>query len=142
MKSNQIKLLISIVSVIFILSGLFALSQRSQRPQELTPVSQSQTDEFKGKDIEVVANNGVFNPSDFETELFSDINLSVTAVDKDYTFEVEGYPRLTEKVKKGETKIIKIDALGIGEYTYTCSANCKGTITVGQQADSENEEED
>ncbi len=87
--------------------------------------------------VNVTADKGHFSPSTFTTELLDKLILNVTAVDRDYTFTIAGYPRLTTPLPKGKTTQVVITQLGIDTYTYSCNPGCTGTLTVTQKTDQE-----
>lgn len=85
--------------------------------------------------LRVTAENDAFNPSEIRTQIQHDINLEIAAEDKDYIFRIEDYPRFDTEIKKGETKVVKLYYLGVGEYEYTCGAGCSGKVVVEQTSD-------
>jgi hypothetical protein len=126
------------VAILIILGGFFYFRQiRPQTSNENTTNQNSGTDIEPSNitTIEVIANNGTLTPNEFAVPQSMNLRLQVQAVDKDYSFKVNGYPRLDFTMKKGDSTSLLIDALGVGEYTYTCGTNCKGTITVEPEAD-------
>jgi hypothetical protein len=93
--------------------------------------------EEKTDKVTVNANNGQFEPKDFTIDLFDKLILNVTAVDRDYTFKIAGYPRLDTVIAKGQTALVEVKSLGVDKYNYTCGTGCSGTITVNQRVDAE-----
>jgi len=120
-----------IVIVLLVLSVYYLLLIRKESMDN----SASASDERTLKTVNVVAMDGKFEPSDLVTELFGDVDLVVTAKDRDYEFKIKGYPRLDTTIKKGETQTINLYSLGVGEYSYTCGTGCSGNITINQQPD-------
>ncbi len=89
------------------------------------------------KAFSVTADKNTFTPREFTVEHLTIGKFQITAVDRDYSFTVDGYPRFDTEIKKGETKILEISSLGVGEYQYFCGDGCTGKIIVSPQADTE-----
>lgn len=139
MKTGNSKFIVigSIALIVFLLAAVFYIFVRKDRNEAALPPQNGFKDERTVRTMNVIADSGKFTPSQIDTVLFSDIDLIVTAKDRDYEFRVQGYPRLDSNIKKGESKKIELYALGVGEYDYTCGTGCKGKIVVNRQNDTE-----
>jgi len=107
-----------------------------------SPVS-PQVEEVLNKEqtIDVTASGGKFSPDTFKIELFDTVDLNIKAIDRDYTFQVKGYPRLDIAIPRGKTVVAKIQYLGVGEYAFACGSGCSGKLLVVQERDTEGEED-
>src|SRR3989344_3281893 len=94
-----------------------------------SPVS-PQVEEVLNKEqtIDVTASVGKFSPDTFKIELFDTVDLNIKAIDRDYTFQVKGYPRLDIAIPRGKTVVAKIQYLGVGEYAFACGSGCRGEL--------------
>jgi hypothetical protein len=135
MKNNTLIGIIIIVLVIGI--AAFFFTQRQKSTNNLTDQTENiQVEPIDtGKVISVTADKNQLNPKDFSVEQTKALNLRVTAIDHDYQFKVNGYDRIDMTLQKGETTNVLIEALGVGEYTYSCGTGCSGTITVIHEDD-------
>lgn len=106
-------------------------------PTNLPTASFIPTVSEKQKTIGITAKNGIFTPNTFQSQLFETLILNVTATDLDYTFQVAGYPRLDTQLPIGQTTMIKIQSLGVGEYPFICGSECTGIIIVEQENDAD-----
>jgi hypothetical protein len=131
---------VALVVTILLLLAVVFISKRSA--DQLTEQEEQQQAQIidKGETfpvIPVVAENGKFEPSSFTVAQSQKLVLSVTAMDDDYLFEVKGYPRLSTPIEEGETVNVVIEALGVGQYDYTCGKGCSGQIIVETSSDDE-----
>ncbi len=137
MKNNKFVVLFSLLFLAVLASVIYySLNKKADKPK--APEADTRT----VKAISITANNDRFEPTDINSLLFADLDLNIKAEDKDYYFKVEGYPRFDTVVKKGETKTVKLYALGVGEYNYYCSETCGGKVIISQKMDQLKVEED
>jgi hypothetical protein len=137
MKNNTF--IVVVILILLAIVGYFYLGKRNEQQN----LNTSENPEFTSEDItaandliiKVTADKGVLTPKEFRVSQTKNLVLVVTAVDRDYSFKVTGYPRLDYTMKKGESTSLLIDALGVGEYTYTCGPGCNGSIVVEQEGD-------
>jgi len=133
MKTAQFKIiLLSSAALIVLASVIYFSMNKSKNKSELVNNSE---DVRTVKSLNITAKDDKFTPSEITTELFGDLDLVIKAEDKDYSFSVDGYPRFNTDIKKGETKVVNLYSLGVGEYNYFCSDSCGGKIIVKQKVD-------
>lgn len=136
MKSNS--LIYLAIAAIILVAGVFYLRQTgpsTPTPDAVVPNQEEIPTSHPQKTVDVVAQNGSFSPNVFTVGQNEDLNLNVTAIDKDYKFSIKGYSRLDTTFIKGSTRSQVLDKLGVGTYTYTCGSGCKGTVTIELEED-------
>ena len=136
-------LLPSLLVIALFAIGFYLLQKPSTNISTTTPIkTEGGVADEQTVNVNVTANNGKFEPNSFKSDLFGTLNLNVNAVDKDYQFKVEDYPRLDANLAKGKTTTIKIQFLGLGDYIFTCGEGCSGTITIESIQDIEDLEKE
>lgn len=137
MKKATILILVSLLLIAGITLLYLRLINKPQTVDQDANKNVVREPEDKVQTVDVTAKNGKFEPNNFNLGLSETLSLSVNAVDQDYYFKVENYPRLNANFLKGETTTVDISSLGVGTYNYSCGEGCGGTITVEQQQDEE-----
>lgn len=89
-----------------------------------TPLSPGSSMSFSIYDVRI--NRGEFNITDIEASKGDDIQMKVTAVDKDYDFSVSRSGITGIKIKRGETKSISFQVNDSGMYRFYCKI-CGGS---------------
>jgi hypothetical protein len=139
-KGKSVLVIVVTVAIVALLAGL-ATYYTTQKNKTSTKNTNSTNNNVpvntQAHKVKVMAKGGQFVPSEIRTKQQGDIDLEVTASDRDYIFRIEDYPRFDAEIKKGETKTIQLYYLGVGEYEYTCGAGCTGKVIVEQAPDTE-----
>lgn len=136
-------ILVVILVITLFVAGFYLLLKSRINIANTTPkTTEEGVADEQTVNVNVTANNGKFEPNSFKSDLFGTLNLNVNAVDSDYQFKVEDYPRLDANLAKGKTTTIKIQYLGLGDYTFTCGEGCSGTITIESIQDIEDLEKE
>ncbi|MBI3443636.1 cupredoxin domain-containing protein [Candidatus Woesebacteria bacterium] len=129
--------IILILVLVFILGGIIAYLQKGKLAPSYKSPNGKEAEMVNEVTVEVVAKDNKFEPNEFKIGLQNTLNLNVNAIDRDYTFRVEGYKRLDANFPKGKTTTIKIEFLGVGEYPFSCGTGCSGKITIEPSTDTE-----
>jgi heme/copper-type cytochrome/quinol oxidase subunit 2 len=96
-----------------------------------TNVIQVRPDGSSLREFKIQASGNDFNPSTIIVKQGDSIQISLTAVDKDYDFTQPDYGFNT-KVSKGQTRTFPFDATAGGKFTFFCkSCGGPGTGPVG-----------
>lgn len=64
------------------------------------------------------------------------VTLNITAVDQDYVFQHADWG-IDVSLPKGQTTAVTVDALSVGDSTFSCGPDCQGTIAVRGKSDEE-----
>ncbi len=91
--------------------------------------------ESKIRNFEIKAEGGKFIPSKVIANQGDTVNISFSAVDKDYDIVFPSY-NMRQSAKKGQTKLLAFQALESGSFTYYCevcggiNSGTKGEIII------------
>lgn len=140
-KNKSVIISVGVVAVIglLLITAIYFGTKKNKSSQDKA-VNEGGAINLEARKITVVGDNGTFTPSEITTKQQDDINLEITAVDRDYIFRIEDYPRFDTDIKMGETKTVQLYYLGVGEYNYNCGVGCTGSVVIEQSPDSEDED--
>jgi len=87
--------------------------------------------------IFVTASDDALSPSYFELGHFDTRQLNITAVDKEYVFQLPEFG-IDEVIPMGQTKQVELVGLAVGTHEFICGETCRGSVTVYGKSDEEN----
>ena len=92
-------------------------------------VPQTQTDAAPGvsaqlRTYSISANNNTFTPNTVIAKIGDTINISITAVDKNYDFS-QPDNGLLQSIPKGQTRLVAMSPMSVGKFTFFCPS-CGG----------------
>ncbi len=130
MKSHRIVLGVFVLSLL----PLMAAVRGGPAPAAVVP-AQAPTQPAV-KEITITAKKYAFEPNKIDVALNTVVRFTITAVDTEHGFEIEGVKGCTS-IPKGETKTVEYKADKAGTFNFKCCHFCgmghgkmKGTVTV------------